>query len=438
LDIILGYKNCLLKNEEFQPKENEKKILNIVKKEKIKESGDYNLTGDRYSEIAAYSNIKWNMVKLAEVCELLSGYAFKSTELKNIEKNNNYYPVVKIGNLNKNGVVDISSAQFFEYMESFKKYLINKGDILIAMTGATVGKVAVSNFENLLLNQRVGLIRCKKSIEQNYLKYLLFSEKFYKYCQIQAGGGAQGNISTTQIINFTIPLPPLAVQQEIVEELNEYQKIIDGARQVIENYKPRIEIDPKWEIIELCNREFFDIESGGTPDSNKNEYWNGDIHWITLVDLPPENFVTFIYDTIRKISLKGLKNSSAKIIPKESVLISTRATIGRIAANMIDLATNQGFKNIIIKNKSKINYKFIAFIMTKKIDEMLTLASGGTFKEISKTNLGRIKIPLPSINEQNIIVLKIEEEFKLIESNKKLIEIFEQKIKEKISAIWEK
>ncbi|NQT67617.1 MAG: N-6 DNA methylase [Actinobacteria bacterium] len=251
-------------------------------------------------------------------------------------------------------------------------------------------------------------------------------------------GAANVSMKINDLESFVVPLPLIEIQKVTVEEINDYQKIIDGAKQVVKNYKPEIEINPNWKTVELCNQEFFYIESGGTPDSNKNEYWNGVIPWTTLIDLPSENFVTYISDTVRKISSKGLKNSSAKIIPKDSVLISTRATIGRVAINLIELATNQGFKNIIIKNKSKINYKYLAFIMTKKIGEMLTLASGGTFKEISKTNLGRIKIPLPSVNEQNIIALKIVEELNLIESNKKLIEIFEQKIKNKISTIWKK
>ena len=107
--------------------------------------------------------------------------------------------------------------------------------------------------QKLLLNQRVGRIEIKnkEKINNKYLFYLLKSEKFYHYCQTNAVGGAQGNISSEEIAKFMIPLPLIETQNQIVEELDSYQKVIDGCRQVVENYKPSIAIDPNWEMIEL-------------------------------------------------------------------------------------------------------------------------------------------------------------------------------------------
>lgn len=420
LDLILKYKTSIIKNEKLKSKEDDEKILNIVKKEKIREGGDYNLTGDRYMQSLYVINSKRPVIKLEEIFEISKG---KKMENTNIPLENSK-PYIVIDNLRFNKYTNFTTEK--------NGLDCNETDLLIIWDGANAGLVG-SGLKGFV-GSTCARLRLKIDANSKYLEYIIKS--LFTDLNNNTNGMAVPHLSKDYFLNIKIPLPPTEIQQEIVEELNEYQKIIDGARQVVENYKPRIEIDPNWEIIELSNQELFYIESGGTPDSNKNEYWNGDIPWITLVDLPPKNFVTFIYDTIRKISQKGLKSSSAKIIPKESILISTRATIGRIAVNMIDLATNQGFKNIIIKDKSKINYKFIAFIMTKKIDDMLTLASGSTFKEISKTNLGRIRIPKPSINEQNSIVYKIEEELKMIETNKNLIERFEQKIKDKINLIW--
>jgi type I restriction enzyme M protein len=167
-------------------------------------------------------------------------------------------------------------------------------------------------------------------------------------------------------------------------------------------------VSTSYPLVHLGNEELFKIESGGTPDSTKPEYWNGDIKWITLVDLPAKNLITEIVDSQRKITEKGLKNSSAKIIPPESVIISSRATIGRIAINKVPLSTNQGFKNIIIKDYSRVSPKFLALMLTMQLEEMEKLASGGTFKEISKTNFSTLQVPLPPLSIQQELVSEIE------------------------------
>jgi type I restriction enzyme M protein len=184
----------------------------------------------------------WEMVELGEVCDFIGGYAFKSEELKKVKISDKYFPVVKIGNIDKSGTLDISNAQYFEYDKSLKKYLIELDDILIAMTGATVGKVAYSQYENILLNQRVGLVRAEKNqINKSFLKNLLLSERFYNYCQIQAGGGAQGNISPNQIKSYKIPLPPLEVQEQIVAEIEAEQNVVNANKELMEKMEKKVE-----------------------------------------------------------------------------------------------------------------------------------------------------------------------------------------------------
>jgi type I restriction enzyme M protein len=189
-------------------------------------------------------------------------------------------------------------------------------------------------------------------------------------------------------------------------------------------------------MVRIGDDRYFQIEAGGTPDTQNASFWNGAIKWVTLVDLPASDLVTEIYDTKRKITEAGLKNSSAKLLPIDTVLISSRATIGRIAINKVELATNQGFKNIVIKDFTAVNPQYVAYILTGLVEQMTILASGGTFKEISKTNISQLRIPLPPLKIQKQIVAQIEEEQKLVEANKKLIEIFEEKIKAKIAEVW--
>ncbi len=226
------------------------------------------------------------------------------------------------------------------------------------------------------------------------------------------------------------------MQREIVAEIEGYQKVIDGACAVIDNYRPHIPVDPAWPMVALGNSELFHIESGGTPKSNLEEYWNGNIPWITLVDLPAKNFITEIESSRRTITEFGLQKSSATLIPKNSVIVSTRATIGRIAINHIPLATNQGFKNIIVKDSGRAVPKYIALALTKLVPVMNAQATGGTFKEISKSRFSELRIPLPPLGTQQSLVAEIETEQTLVAANRKLAERMEEKIRSAIGRVW--
>jgi len=202
-----------------------------------------------------------------------------------------------------------------------------------------------------------------------------------------------------------------------------------------ERYKSILIADSNFEMIELSNEDVFKVVSGGTPSSSVDEYWNGDVNWATLVDLPQSEFISVINSTERKITKEGLKNSSAKLLPINSVIVSTRATIGRIAINAVECSTNQGFKNIIINDFAKANTYFVALMMTRLIDKMNAMATGGTFKELSTTNFKTLQIPLPPISIQEEIVAEIEGYQKIIDGAKAVVANYKPKID--IDPDWE-
>lgn len=180
------------------------------------------------------------LVKIGEICDFIGGFAFKS-ELLSKENSGDKLPVIKIGNLNFDGTLDTDDVQYYKFSSDLNKYLIRKGDVLVAMTGATVGKIASSKQDNLLLNQRVGIIRSKTAIPQEYIKNLLIGDEFYEYCQNTAGGGAQGNISPTQILSYEIPIIDLENQNNFIDEVNIQQKIIESNKKLIDLMEKKIE-----------------------------------------------------------------------------------------------------------------------------------------------------------------------------------------------------
>ena len=193
----------------------------------------------------------------------------------------------------------------------------------------------------------------------------------------------------------------------------------------------------KFPLVALGDKTLFEIQSGGTPASSESAYYGGKINWATLVDLPAENFITELEETERKITPSGLKNSAAKLLPKNTVLVSSRATIGRVAIAQKETATNQGFKNIIVKDEEKTLPMYIALMATTFKDKMEAMASGGTFKECSKTSFETLQIPLPPLEIQRDIVSRIATKQRAIAAARELIALMEKKIAAILAELWE-
>ena len=188
--------------------------------------------------------------------------------------------------------------------------------------------------------------------------------------------------------------------------------------------------------VSLGNEDIFKIESGGTPSSIEETYWNGGIPWATLADLPASDHITRIISTVRTITDLGLRNSSAKMLPVNTILVSSRATIGRVALAKIPLSTNQGFKNIIIRDTQRASPEFVAYMMKRLTPEMERMASGGTFKEISKSAISTLTIPLPPLEVQHEIVAEIERHQQSLNEHRAQIDRIEGEIKAAIDRVW--
>lgn len=203
-----------------------------------------------------------------------------------------------------------------------------------------------------------------------------------------------------------------------------------------ERYMTRGGSQSGFPMISLGDETIFKVESGGTPKSDVPDYWDGGIPWATLVDLPASNFITEITGTVRTITEAGLKGSSAKMLPANSVLVSSRATIGRIAINRVPLATNQGFKNIVITDVTRALPEYVALAVTRLVPTMQSWATGGTFAEISKSKFCELEIPLPPLEEQRKIVAEVTEYERKIEEAKQAIANLQFEISNCIARVW--
>jgi type I restriction enzyme S subunit len=182
-------------------------------------------------------------------------------------------------------------------------------------------------------------------------------------------------------------------------------------------------IPKNWKINRLD--EVGDIVSGGTPSTKEVDNWGEEIIWITPSDLTGYLAKT-IFKGKKSISKLGLSRSSARLMPKGSVLFSSRAPIGYVVIAGTELCTNQGFKSIIPNEKVTSDYLFHFLKYSKTYVQ--SIASGTTFKEISARAFGSLKIPVPNLNEQQQIVEKIEELFSELDAGRRQLEVVKKQL----------
>ncbi|MDR2963227.1 MAG: restriction endonuclease subunit S [Bacteroidales bacterium] len=190
------------------------------------------------------------------------------------------------------------------------------------------------------------------------------------------------------------------------------------------------EFEGEWEKCKLS--DIASIIGGGTPDTTKEEYWNGDVQWFT----PTEIKANYVSKSQRTISELGLANSSAKFLPKGSILLTSRATIGDCAIALEECTTNQGFQSLIVKNDNS-NIFVLNWLKTKK-DELIRKAKGSTFLEINKTEIENISICIPFFPEQTKIATFLSLLDDRISTQRQIIEELKSLIKGLRYLIFEK
>ncbi len=171
---------------------------------------------------------------------------------------------------------------------------------------------------------------------------------------------------------------------------------------------------------EICN-----IVSGATPKTNMAEYWNGDFLWITPAEL--NDRTKYVYTTDRKITQLAIEKTALRVLPKGTVLLSSRAPIGKVAITAVEMFCNQGFKNLICTNLIFNEYLF--WFLKSKTAYLNSLGRGATFKEISKNIVEKIEIPLPSLEQQHHIVNTLDKINELIDLKKRQLQLLDDLVK---------
>ena len=321
------------------------------------------------------------------------------------------------------------------HYNEMKKGILCKGDVLMVKDGATTGKVGFWDFDyKAAVNEHVFILRAKNNLIESKLLFNLLRSNIFQDNLQPFIKGIIGGVSL-EIKQLKIPLPPIEVQQEIVAQLDSYQKIIDGAKQVVDNYKPEIKIDPDWEMVELgevCER----IMDGThfSPVSKES----GDFLYITAKNIKVSGIDLNKVAYVDEESHKSIY-SRCPVVKGDVLFIKDGATAGIATINNIDDEFSLLSSVAVIRGKTDLllNSYLVYFINSdfgKKI--MLNEVGGVAITRLTLEKIKRVKIPLPPLELQKQIVARIEEEQQLVDANKKLIELYQGKIKEKIDEVW--
>ena len=395
----------------------------IVEKDKLASNEDYNLSGERYRD-SKKANATWPMVELGEVCDVFNG-STPSRKKKEYWENGTV-PWFTVNDIRKNGRIIRQTIQFTtnEALEATSLKLLPRNTVLLCCT-ASVGEYALAEIELTTNQQFNGLVVKKSFSERLSPKYLFHLSAQFKDELLRLSGKTSFDfVSGGTLKTFQIPLPPLEVQQEIVAEIEGYQKVIDGARAVVDNYRPHIAIDPDWPMVEL--REVCKIIMGQSPPG---ETYNIDGKGIPLINGPVE----FGPKPFSRTIINKYTTAPTKMCREHDLILCVRgSTTGRMNIAGYSGCIGRGVAAI----RSETSQLWVNYVINSLRDRIYQLGAGSTFPNITAKDLAALQIPLPPLETQRQIVAGLEAEQTLIAANRELIDRFKKKIQDTLARVW--
>ncbi len=403
----------------------------------------------------------WEVKKIGELTNVLTGFPFPGNTI--LENGN--VRLLRGVNITEGQIRHSDDIDRFYSgnIESLREYALREDDLVIGMDGSKVGKnsaIIHKNESGNLLVQRVARLRVKNSKQPiSYLFYFISSNNFIAYIDSLKTNSAIPHISPADIRNYTIPLPSkIEEQQRIANALSDVDTLIanlekliakkknikQGAMQQLLTGKKRLpgfapdertgsrptderrkachsERSAKREVEESSGYKMTElgmipsdwevktisqvgkIIGGGTPSTFNSAYWNGSVQWFTPAELSKAG--KYVSKSERTITKLGVENCSAKILPAGTILLTTRASIGTSAILKAPACTNQGFQSLVVNSEN--SNEFLYYLLSTKVDEMMSLASGSTFLEISPKKLGGIQLQIPSSRAEQTAIANV-------------------------------
>lgn len=406
-------------------------LVIIANKEKIAEQ-DYILVGERYKIDKPLATI-YPVVPLSDICEI-------NAENKNpaLAFGDDEFIYIDISSVeNGTGKIDFSNKIKGSDAPSRAKRAVKKGDILFSTVRPNLkayGYVEREDCDCCIASTGFAVISAKAMVLSKYVYYMLYSEPVQTQLASMMGKGAYPSVNQKDVSQIQIPLPPLSVQEAMVTALDNYHKIIDGSKQVVDNYKPTIQYDSSWNKTKVG--DVVEFISGVTLSVGECEDTNG-IPLITIADVTQDGYIKT--DEIRKV----LTDKKVNYLQRGDLLFNWRNgsknLVGKTA--LFDMDGDYIFASFLLgirPNTHKILSEFLWIVLNQyrvegRYMQFMRQNVNGLF---NREELKDVEIPCPPLDVQKGVVDRIFNEIRLVLQNKQLMSIFAQKSENKLSQVW--
>lgn len=406
-------------------------LVIIANKEKIAEQ-DYILVGERYKIDKPLATI-YPVVPLSDICEI-------NAENKNpaLAFGDDEFIYIDISSVeNGTGKIDFSNKIKGSDAPSRAKRAVKKGDILFSTVRPNLkayGYVEREDCDCCIASTGFAVISAKTMVLSKYVYYMLYSEPVQTQLASMMGKGAYPSVNQKDVSQIQIPLLPLSVQEAMVTALDNYHKIIDGSKQVVDNYKPTIQYDSSWNKTKVG--DVVEFISGVTLSVGECEDTNG-IPLITIADVTEDGYIKT--DEIRKV----LTDKKVNYLQRGDLLFNWRNgsknLVGKTA--LFDMDGDYIFASFLLgirPNTQKILSEFLWIVLNQyrvegRYMQFMRQNVNGLF---NREELKDVEIPCPPLNVQKGVVDRIFNEIRLVLQNKQLMSIFAQKSENKLSQVW--
>jgi type I restriction enzyme M protein len=437
LKIINKHRLSLQKSDDISVSEQK---CYTISKDRINENKDLILSARLYKEKKINESAStWESIELKNLTKVFADGDW----IESKDQSNNGIRLIQTGNIgigiykDKGGRARYISSDTFKRLDCTEVF---SDDVLISRLPDPVGRACmVPRMETKMITSvDCTIIRFDETkILPKYFLFISKSKSYSEEISRYLTGASRQRISRSNLAKIKIPVPPLEIQKEIVSELERYQIIIDGANQVIENWKPSFEIDSKWVPEKLMS--LAKMVRGPFGGHLKKEIFKSSGYLIYEQYHAINNDFDFGRYFIDKDKFEEMRRFE---VFTDDILISCSGTMGKVAVvpnNHKKGIINQALLKLSV-DKSKISPQFLKYILESEPIQQRYFQnqSGVAIQNVASVKvLSQIEIPLPSLEIQSTLIQKIDEEQKIIEANKKMTELFQKKIDAKVKTIWE-
>ena len=408
----------------------------VVEKSRLAAGGDFNLSIERYRETRRVER-EYPMARVDEVCEINP----RKTEIAHLDKSCNvsFLPMADIGE-NTMYITPARTEQLADVSSNSYTYC-RDGDVLVAKVTPCLenGKGGIArNLENGIgfATSEVYVLRPSDSVLPEFLYLTAGTSRFREWATPQmTGTGGLQRVPKSVMASWRIPLPSLEAQHAIVGEIDGYQRVLDGARAVVEGWRPRIVVDPEWPLARLG--DVCEVSSGNPAPQGAQYFDDGEFPFIRTADVGAVHLsVDFSSASADKVNQKAVDELRLRLSPKGTILFpkSGASTFLNHRVLLRDAALVSSHLACIACAGDSVIPEYM-FYQLCEIDAR-DITPDQAYPSLRLTEIANLRIPLPSLDVQRAIVEEIEGERSLVDANRELMERMASRIAGAVGRAW--